>query len=164
MTATRELRALLALARAHVRARAVRVRFRDTERATALRTIDVLALAYDPPRWVAAAWVRETEALRLLDLARILRVFPTRRRARAGPAGFDPVWYASRRFLDPDAGPVVAVAVRLDAPWSRVALALFPSGEVAAASGNHVCVNVRASRPAIVGALQESLRRRRGVD
>ena len=121
MSRTRELRALLALARALLTSRSARIRFRDTDRSTVERVVDVLALAFEPPRWIVATWSADRGSLRVLDLARILRVRPTRRRAGAAPEGFDPVYFAMRRLLDPDAGPPRPATIRVEPPWSTVA-------------------------------------------
>src|SRR5512138_3225064 len=104
--------ALLALGRAQLAGVAVRLRFRDTERRSAERTVEVVALSFDPPRWVAAAWSPELGSLRVLDVARVLSVRPTRRRAGPAPAGFAPAFFALRAFFR-GPGPPSAVTVRL---------------------------------------------------
>lgn len=157
MNRDRTLRVLLDLARAQLRARSARIRFRDTERSTATRTVDVLALAFDPPRWVVATWARESGSLRLLDVARVLRVTPTRRRSAPPPDGFDPLHFAVRGFLDAGAGPQAPASVRLEPPWTEVARALLPTCAVERLRGGAGRCRVVASRPEIVGALAASL-------
>src|SRR5690242_14590744 len=116
MTRSRELRALLDLARAQLTSRSVRVLFRDTERSSTERVVDVLALAFDPPRWLVATWSEPRRSLRLLDLGRVVRVEPTRRRARAPPDGFDPVDFSIRTFLDAS-GPARPMTIRVHPTW-----------------------------------------------
>jgi predicted DNA-binding transcriptional regulator YafY len=158
----RELRVLLQLARAQLTSRAARIRFRDTERSTIERTVDVLALAFEPPRWVVAAWARDRASLRVIDVARVLQVRLTRRRARGSLDGFDPVHFATRRLVD--SGPVRAVTIRVEPRWAAVARVLLPTGEVAPDPGGGATVRICSSRPALVQALTESLMSARAID
>lgn len=156
MNRSRELRALLSLARAQLTSRSARVRFRDTERSTTERVVDVLALSFDPPRWLVATWSARRRSLRLLELARVLRVEPTRRRAGAPPEGFDPVDFSIRLFLDAS-GPPRSTRIRVQPTWTRVASALLPTCIVEPDPGGGAFLHVRASRPEIVDALAKSL-------
>src|SRR5512138_2192832 len=163
MNRSRELRVLLSLARAQLTSRSARVRFRDTERSTTERVVDVLALAFDPPRWLAATWSARRRSLRLIDLARIERVQPTRRRAGAPPDGFDPVQFAIRLFLDAS-GPPHPTTIRVEPPWTRVALALLPTCSVERDPEGGALLRVMASRPEIVDALAKSLSSLAAID
>ncbi len=162
MSRPRELRALLRLARAQLTSRSARIRFRDTERSTAERTVDVLALAFDPPRWLVATWSPQRRSLRLLDLARVLRVEPTRRRAGAPPQDFEPIPFATRRFLDAS-GPPRPTTIRVEPPWTRVAAALLPTCSVEPIPGGAL-LHVRASHPEVVEALAKSLSALAAID
>lgn len=159
----RALRTLRALVRAAASSRAVRLRFRDTERATSEEPADVLALAFDPPRWIAAAWLRERGSLRLLDLDRVLGVRASRRRAGPPPDGFDPAYFASRPLLDPDAGPAREETVSLPAALRDLAPALLPAARLERVRGGWLA-RVRTSRPEVLAALAGSLGAAAGID
>ncbi|WP_242344111.1 helix-turn-helix transcriptional regulator [Anaeromyxobacter terrae] len=150
-------RSLRSLARAAVGSRAVRVRFVDTERSVTERTLDVVAFAFEPPRWIVATWSRDRQSLRLLDLARIRRVKPTPRRAGAPPAGFDALDFSTRHLLDPDLGPPRELVLRIDGRLAGIAPALLPTARVERDSLGGWRCRVRTSRPAVVAAIADSL-------
>ena len=133
-----------------------RVRFRDTDRSTAERTLDVLALAFEPPRWVVATWLARQVAP------------PPRPRARPAssadpqprgcPAGGlrsdllrDTAVPRSRRRPAPDRDTTRRAAVE------RVPRALLPTGDIEPAPGGGALLRVRTTRPEIVDALAKSL-------
>lgn len=152
-----ELRHLLALAGASMSGRAARVRFRDSETTTVSRTVDVLALAFDVPRWLVAAWCRERHALRVLELGRVLHVQAGRARAGPPPDGFDPLDFGLHRFLDPDAGPPEPVVLWLEDRLADLAPVLLPTAQLEPALfGGSLCL-VNASRRDVVTALADSL-------
>lgn len=155
---TRELRVLLDLARALLSSRPARIRFRDTARRTSERIVDVLALGFDPPRWIAAAWSAELGSLRLLDVSRVRSVRKARRRTAGLPTGFDPQHFATRRWFDARA-PASArtIPATLAPPWSGVAEALLPGARVVRDGAGNASVRVRASRPDVVVSLLASL-------
>ncbi|WP_242352114.1 MULTISPECIES: YafY family protein [unclassified Anaeromyxobacter] len=153
----RAARSLRALARAAVASRTVRVRFVDTEQSVSERTLDVVALAFEPPRWIVATWSRDRQSLRLLDLARIRRVQVTPRRAGPPPSGFDALDFSTRHLLGPDLGPPHELVLRVDGRLARVVPALLPTARVERDSRRGWRYRVRTSRPAVVAAIADSL-------
>jgi predicted DNA-binding transcriptional regulator YafY len=151
------LRSLHALARAVTASRAVRVRYVDTERSVVVRTLDVLALAFEPPRWLVATWSPECQSLRLLDLVRIRRVEPTRRRAGPPPAGFDALDFSLRHLLDPDGGTPRRVELRLGERLAQLAPALLPTAELRRGPNGSWRCRVLSSRAEVVSAIAASL-------
>lgn len=163
-TAPVELRHLRALAGATMSGRAARVLLRDSETTTVSRTVDVLALAFDAPRWLVAAWCRERRALRVLELGRVLRVQAGRARAGPPPDGFDPLDFGLHRFLDPDAGPPEPVVLWLEGRLAHLAPVLLPTAQLEPALfGGSLC-RVRASKRHVVTALVNSLGSGAAVD
>jgi proteasome accessory factor B len=152
-----ELRHLLALAGAATSQRTACVRWRDTDTTAVARTVDVLALAFDAPRWLLAAWCRKRRALHVLDVRRVLDVRSGRARARAPPDGFDPLDFAVHRFLDPDAGPPESVALWLKGRLAHAAPILLPTAQLQPTLFGGCLCRVQASRPDIVVALADSL-------
>jgi predicted DNA-binding transcriptional regulator YafY len=152
-----EVRHLRALARASLAGRVAHVRWRHTETTTVTRAVDVLAVAFDAPRWIVAAWCRELRALRVLSLDRVLRVQAGRTRTGPPPDGFDPIDFGLHRFLDPDVGPPEPVALWLEDALAEVAPALLPTVQLdPALFGGSLC-RIRASRRDVVAALADSL-------
>ena len=151
------LRRLRVLARAAVTSRAALIRFRDTDRSSEERVFDVAGLAFDGDRWIAAAWAADRSSLRLLALARITRVRPTRRRAGELPAGFDPADFSLRYVLDPDAGPARCFTFWLDDHLAALAPALVPTARLTPAQDGGWSCRVRTSRPEVLLALARSL-------
>jgi proteasome accessory factor B len=156
MLAPRESLHLRALARAVARRRAARIRVRDGVSGTVDRTLDVLSLAFDASRWLVATADAGEARLRILDLARVVRVRPTRRRSGAPPAGFDPAYFSLQRYLDPDAGPPVQMRVPLPEPLRVLAPALLPGARVRGAPGSRTW-HVSASRLDVLDDLLDSL-------
>jgi predicted DNA-binding transcriptional regulator YafY len=159
-----DLRHLRALAAAVVSGRVAHLRWRETETTTVARTVDVLALAFEAPRWVVAAWWPDRRVLRVLDVRRVQGVRPGRARAGPTPDGFDPLDFAVHRYLDPDAGPAEPVVLRLDEQLASAAAALLPTAQLRPALFGGVEGRVRTSRPDLVMALADSLAPRRAVD
>jgi predicted DNA-binding transcriptional regulator YafY len=151
------LRSLHALARAVTTSRSARVRFLDTECSVVERTVDVLALAYEPPRWLLATWSPDRQSLRLLDLARVRRVELTRRRAGPPPPGFDALDFSVRHLLDPEVGPPQHVELRVDESLAQIAPALISTATSERGSSGEWRCRVRTSHPAIVTAIADSL-------
>jgi proteasome accessory factor B len=143
--------------------RAARLRYRAAGRSTAEETVDVLALAFEPPRWLVAAWSRERGALRVLDLGRILRVRASRRRAGRPPDGFDPLAFSLRAFLDPGAGPARPASFRLANGLAALAPALVPTA-LCRPDGEACLCQVRATRPDVVAALAGSIAGTAAID
>jgi predicted DNA-binding transcriptional regulator YafY len=156
-SAPAELRHLRALARASLSGRAVWVRFRDTDTTTVTRAVDVLALAFDAPRWLVAAWCRERRALRVLALDRVLRVQAGRSRTGPPPDGFDPLDFRLHRLLDPDASPPEPLVLWFEDALAEVAPALLPTAQLdPALFGGSLC-RIRTTSRDVVLALANSL-------
>lgn len=161
----RERRRLLAaLAGASARSRSARIRFRNAGGRAEDGTVDVLAVAFDPPRWLVAAQARGSGVLRLLDLSRFTRVRPTRLRARPAPETFDPLDFAVHRYLDPDAGPPRLVELRLPPGLAAAVPALVPTARARAGPDGRRRWHVRASRLDVLAALTGSLGGEAGLD
>jgi proteasome accessory factor B len=163
-SAASQPRHLRALARAALSGRVAHLRWRETETATTTRTVEVLALAFDPPRWLVAVYCRSRRVLRVFALDRVLRVRAGR--AKAGPPleSFDPVDFGLHRFLDPDAGPPEPIKLWLDESFAAVAPALLPWARMEPALfGGAVC-RIDASRREIVVGLVDSLGPSAAVD
>jgi predicted DNA-binding transcriptional regulator YafY len=150
------LRRLLALARAQLSRRRILLGCAEPGPPGPERVAEVLALAFEPPRWLVAAWLPGRSSLRVIDLARVRRVLALRQRAGPAPDGFDPLDFALHRLLDPAAGAVEVVTVRLDSRSGPVARALLPTGSVARRGRDWLC-RIRTSRPEVVAALSSSL-------
>jgi proteasome accessory factor B len=159
----RAARHLLALARALVAGRAVRLRFREAGGGEAERVAAVAALGFDGERWRVAAACAAPEALRVLDLARVLRVRASARAAGRVPAGFDAHDFALRHLLDPAAGPLRPVALALPAALVPLAPALLPGARLAPGRRGWTAL-LRTSRPEVARALAHSLPARAGID
>jgi proteasome accessory factor B len=147
---------LRALARAVAGRRSARLWLRDTATAQVARTADVLALAFDPPRWLVAIADATRAQLRIVELSRILAVQPSRRRSGRPPAGFDPAYFTLQRYLDPEAGPPRRVRIRLPATLGPHARALFPAARIRVTRGARTC-HLDASRLDVLTDLLESL-------
>ncbi len=152
----RALRTLTALARAATTSRAASIGYQETEADTVRRTVEVLALAFEAPRWTVATWSRAGGTLRVLGLERIRSVRTTAEPAGAPPEGFDPLDFALRRYLATETGPVASAAFRLDAALAPVLPALLPTA-VATPTPLGLACRVLTSRADVVADLVDSL-------
>lgn len=152
----RALRLLRTLARAAVTSRAARIDYLEAEQATARRTVEILALSFDAPRWTVATWSRATGTLRVLGLDRVRGVRTTAEPAGSPPEGFDALDFAVRRYLAPEGGKAADSAFRLDASLAPLVPALVPTAR-ATRSADGVACRLRATRPEIVAGLVDSL-------
>lgn len=152
----RSLRTLRALARAAATSRAARIGYQDAGVATVRRTVDVLALAFDAPRWTVATWSRPAGTLRVLGLERIRSAQATGEPAGPPPEGFDALDFALRRYLAPDAGPAAPAAFRLDASLAPLLPALLPTAVATPTAAGLAC-RMRTSSAAAVADLVDSL-------
>ncbi len=152
----RALRSLRALARAALTSRAVRVDCLEAGRATARRTVEILALAFDAPRWTIACWSRADGTLRVVGLDRVRSVRATAAPAGPPPEGFDALDFAVRRYLAPAGGPARTAGFLLDARLAPVLPALLPTA-VATPTARGLACRLRASSPDVVADLVDSL-------
>jgi predicted DNA-binding transcriptional regulator YafY len=153
------IRALAALARARLQSHRARLVYRAGAGATTNREVDVLGLGFQDGRWYALVHCHLRRAVRLLRVDRIASARPSPRRARAAaPHRFDPGFFASVEYLEPGAPVAHLVSVQLDRRLAAAATVLFPTAIVERHGRAAVC-HVRASRPAILAALVESLGR-----
>ena len=98
-----EVPVLVVLARARRLGRRVRLAYLDAGAVATEREVDVLGLCFKDPHWYAFVHCHLRRAVRLLRVDRVLGVRSTRRPARARPPrGFDPRFFASAEFLDPE--------------------------------------------------------------
>jgi predicted DNA-binding transcriptional regulator YafY len=155
---------LLALARAALTGRPVRVAYEEGGPAPAPREVEVLALGWRFGGWVALAGDRVRGALLVLELPRIAAVQPVERRRRpratapgarprrrraSTPDGVDPVEFATADLQDPRAGPVRRLAVTVPRPLASLAGALFAGAQVeVVAAGARVLLEVTDQRAA----------------
>jgi predicted DNA-binding transcriptional regulator YafY len=152
-------RILFTLARARRLSRRVRLAYRDASGAATIREVDVLGLSFQDGRWYAFVHCHLRRAVRLLRLDRIAAARTTPRPARApAPHGFDPAFFASVEYLEPGAPVAHLVSVRIQGALAAAATALFPTAIVERHGRAAVC-HVRASRPAMLAAVVESLGR-----
>lgn len=154
--ARRALRSLRALARAHLSARAARITWADADGAFSAHTCDVLALAFERPRWLVAARPHEAAGVRVLPLDRVRSVDLSPEAAAPAPEDFDPIDFSIRRYLQMGAAPPRRTAVRLPRPLAAFADALLPTATRTPTAGGTVC-HVRATRPDVLAALAVSL-------
>lgn len=148
---------LLVLASGRRRARRVRIAYRDASGAGTEREVDVFGLSFQDGCWYAFVQCHLRRAVRLLRVDRIVEARATARLARARPPrGFDAAFFASLEYLEPGAPVAHLASIRLDGPLAAAAGALFPAA-IAERHGRAVVCHVRASRPAILAALVESL-------
>jgi proteasome accessory factor B len=152
----RSLRTLRALARAAATSRAAIVGHQESEAGTVRRTVDVLALAFDAPRWTVATWSRAAGSLRVLGLERIRSVRPTAAPAGPPPEGFDALDFAVRRYLAPEGGPAWSAAFLLADELAPLLPALLPTAVATPTPAGLAC-RLRTSRAEVVAGLVDSL-------
>lgn len=152
----RALRSLRALARAAVTSRAARIGYLEADRATVRRTVEILALAFDAPRWTVAVWSRVDGTLRVLGLDRFRGVRATAAAAGPPPEGFDALDFAVRRYLAPGDEAVEGCTFQLDASLAPLLPALLPTARATPSAGGVAC-RLRASRTEVVAGLVDSL-------
>lgn len=150
-------RALLTLARGAASGRRVRVAYRDAPGEVTEREVEVLSLGFRWGGWVAACHCLRRDALRLLAVERVQGARLGRRRAAARSfPGFDPEAFAAEELLDPEAGPLLEVTVRLPAPLAPLATTLFAGGAVEPVRGG-ARVRLRVTSGAVLRAMVASL-------
>ena len=151
MAALRQYEALtrlLTLARALDARRRVMIVYRDADGEETEREVDALALSWRGGRWLLAAWCHRRNAFRLFRVDRIARanVLATPAAGDGAPPGFDARFFSSMAYLESGETPPVLVTLRLRAPLSRVARALFPAALLEHPSGGCVLCHLRATR------------------
>ena len=118
----------------------------------------VLALGFELPRWLIAAWCTDRGSLRIIDLARVDGAQCLRARDGPSPEGFDALDFALHRFLDPGDGRAHDLTLCVDERVASLAAALVPSSRAVKRGALWLC-RVRASRPEVVEAMLASLAR-----
>jgi len=141
-------RRLLTLARALDARRRMRILYRDADGERTDREVDALALAWRGGRWLLAAWCHRRDAFRLFRVERIARahLLDTRVGEDRAPPGFDARFFSSVAYLESGARPPVLVTLRLGAPLSRFARAIFPAALLEHPSSGCVLCHLRATR------------------
>ncbi len=141
-------RRLLTLARALDARRRMRILYRDADGEETHREVDALALAWRGGRWLLAAWCHRRDAFRLFRVERIARahLLGTHIDGDRAPPGFDARFFSSVAYLESGVCPPVLVTLRLGAPLSRFARAIFPAALLEHPSNGCVLCHLRASR------------------
>jgi predicted DNA-binding transcriptional regulator YafY len=153
-------KALLPLARALAEGRRAWLRYEDGDGVHTSREVDVLGLAWRGGPWHLAAFCHTRKAFRLFRLDRVVQARVLRTRARRGlsPPGFDARFFSTTAFLEPGTPePPVRATVRLHAPLSRVARALFPAALRETSAPGVVLCHMRATRLGELARLVASL-------
>ncbi len=157
-------RALEDLARALASARSARLTWRDGGPRPRRATASVLGFAFDAPRWLVALLQHDPEVLRVVDLARIGDIRPSRSPARLAPHGFDALSFAAGNYLGWGAAPERRVTLRLDALAPEIAAAILPTSTPVAQSGDAPLQSLRAANAELVLSLAGSLGLAAAVD